>query len=322
MKKITEVGKFLLTLLVLSGIFFVIFYIVFRPKQQQQQLPQPTASSQQTVKHKKVTDPRIKKLNLVGLGDSLTHGVGDTSQRGGYVYLIQQRLLKKDAKQVDAANFGKTGDTTNQIKTRLDQQPAIQNRLKKADVITITTGGNDLMHVLQANFKSLSSNHFSKNMTEAKDRYQVDLTALLTDVRAVNPTAPIFLFSVYDPFYVYFPNMTALQKYTDEWNQAAQTQASQISSAYFVDVNRQLSEGQYYGKSKTQLERKVNSDLSRTKNKNLEKILSDPTEKNKYLSPDDHFHPNDLGYQLMTNKLYQVMQKHRDSWLKESTNEN
>src|SRR5699024_10169789 len=133
---------------------------------------------------------------------------------------------------------------------------------------------NDLMHVLQANFKSLSSNHFSKNMAEAKDRYQVDLTALLTDVRAVNPTAPIFLFSVYDPFYVYFPNMTALQKYTDEWNQAAQTQASQISSAYFVDVNRQLSEGQYYGKSKTQLERKVNSDLSRTKNKNLEKILS------------------------------------------------
>lgn len=287
----------------------------------QKQTTQPTASSQKINKHKKKKETKLERLNVVSLGDSLTHGVGDTTKRGGYVYLLQQRLLKKDAKQVNTANFGKTGDTTKQIKARLDNQPAIKAALKKADVITLTAGGNDLMQVLQNNFQALSSNRFNKSMALAKDSYRQNMALLLKDVRAVNPTAPIFLFSVYDPFYVYFPNMIALQKYTDQWNIIAKKQVKQLKLAYFVDVNQQLSEGQYYGKSKQQLKQQGSSDLSRTASKKIEKILSETQEKNILLSPDDHFHPNNLGYKIMAEHLYQSMTQHKATWFKELTYE-
>lgn len=318
MKKITEIGKFILSLLVLSGIFLGIFYLLARP-QNQPFRSEPT--SHQVNKHKNKQDPKLDQLNLVGLGDSLTHGVGDTTERGGYVYLIKQKLQKNDAKKVNTTNFGKTGDTTTEIKQRLDSQLEIKKQLKKADIITITAGGNDLMHVLQNNFQTLSSNNFNKSMQLAKDQYKVNMTALLKDVRAVNSRAPIFLFSVYDPFYVYFPNMTALQEYTDQWNNVAHNQVQQLNSTYFVDVDHQMSEGQYYGKSKKELKKEANLDLSNTDNKKLEKLLSDNKEKNNFLSSDDHFHPNDRGYQLMTQKLYEIMVKHKDTWFKEVQNE-
>ena len=31
-------------------------------------------------------------ISLVGLGDSLTHGVGDPENKGGYVHMIKQKL--------------------------------------------------------------------------------------------------------------------------------------------------------------------------------------------------------------------------------------
>ncbi|WEV55843.1 SGNH/GDSL hydrolase family protein [Ligilactobacillus acidipiscis] len=314
MKKITEISKFLITLLALSCIFFGIFYFLARPHQDQSSQPEQTAHTE-TKKHK---ETKLTDLTVIGLGDSLTYGVGDTQERGGYVYLLKQKLLKNDTKSVTDFNFGKTGDTTTQIKQRLDSQAEIKQQLKKADVITVTAGGNDLMHVLQNNFQTISSNHFNDSMQRAKDSYRLNMTALLKDIRATNSKAPIFLFSVYDPFYVYFPGITALQKYTSQWNKVAAEQVKQLDSTYFVDVERQLSEGQYYGKSKVNLKKSTNADLSQADDKNLEKLLSDPKEKNDYLSAEDHFHPNDDGYQLMTKKLYETMLKHKETWFKET----
>ena len=48
----------------------------------------------------------------------------------------------------------------------------------------------------------------------------------------------------------------------------------------------------------------------------LETALNDKSEKNDYLSDADHFHPNKKGYRYMTSRLYEVMEKHEDLWLK------
>ncbi len=44
--------------------------------------------------------------------------------------------------------------------------------------------------------------------------------------------------------------------------------------------------------------------------------MNDKSEKNDYLSDADHFHPNKKGYRYMTSRLYEVMEKHEDLWLK------
>lgn len=258
----------------------------------------------------------VKKLNLVAIGDSLTHGVGDPTKKGGYVRLIKQQL-KKDDYQVKTANFGKTGDRSDQIQARIEQQSQIQTALKKADVITLTVGGNDLMKVLQDNFLLLASNQLAAAMPKAKQTYQASLTSLLKTIRMYNKQAPIFMFSIYNPFYVYFPQITDLQKYTNQWNKLAQKVAGNTSKVYFVDINQQLSQGQYLHQSKEQLKATTAVDLTKVSSEKLEEILSNQKEKNNYLSSDDHFHPNLKGYQYMTEQLYQVMQAHQKQWQKE-----
>lgn len=301
MKHIKSGLLFLVSLVGLTLVFLGIFLALSKPHQELKS---------------NATTPRIKKLNLVAVGDSLTHGVGDQTHKGGYVWLIKQRL-QQDHYQVTTANFGKTGDRSDQIQARIIKQVNIQKTLKKADVITLTVGGNDLMKVLQDNFLLLASNQLDAAMPKAKKQYQTSLTSLLKTIRTYNSKAPIFLFSIYNPFYVYFPQITDLQKYTNQWNQLAQKVGQKSGNVYFVDINQQLSKGQYLHQPKEKLTQTTEVDLTKVSSDKLEEILSNQKEKNNYLSSDDHFHPNLKGYKYMTKQLYQVMQSHQKQWQKE-----
>lgn len=265
---------------------------------------------------KTVKKVKVKKqhLSLVALGDSLTQGVGDPTAEGGYVNLIKERLQKKQDVSVQTQNFGKAGDRSDQILTRLEQQTVFQQRLEKADVIVMTVGGNDLMQVLQQNFSLLTTNELASAMPGAQKRYAQNLQRLLTKVRSYNNKAPIFLFSVYNPFYVYFPSFTQLQQYTDEWNKTAASLAAKEKKVYPVNISQKLSEGQYQGKT-AQLKQTTLTDLNTVNTTQLDKILKNQKEKNKYLSASDHFHPNLRGYGYMTDRLYAAMLTHKTTWL-------
>ena len=53
---------------------------------------------------------QLHYINLVAIGDSLTQGVGDPTQRGGYVPLLAQNLKQNQhIRSVQTQNFGKSG---------------------------------------------------------------------------------------------------------------------------------------------------------------------------------------------------------------------
>lgn len=131
-------------------------------------------------------------ISLVGLGDSLTHGVGDPENNGGYVHMIKQKLNKEHNVSVTTKNFGKTGDRSDQIEKRVETSKNIQDSLKDADVITMTVGGNDLMQVMQNNFMALAANKLDKVMPKEEEKYDAKLSSLFTAVRKYNSKAPIF----------------------------------------------------------------------------------------------------------------------------------
>lgn len=89
---------------------------------------------------------------MVAIGDSLTHGVGDETNKEGYVSLVANQIQQATKHPVKTANFGVTGDTSVQITKRVQKQKPLQQQLAKADIVTLTVGGNDLMAVLQNNF--------------------------------------------------------------------------------------------------------------------------------------------------------------------------
>lgn len=260
-----------------------------------------------------------QKISLVGLGDSLTYGEQDPTKKGGYVYLIKEKLQKNYYVKVSTTNYGKTGDRTDQIQSRLENSSEMQQKIKDANVITMTFGGNDLMQVLQNNFESVFTNNLAQIMPREEKRYEEKVNSLIKTVRKYNPSAPIFVISVYNPFYVYFPTVTDLQKYTNQWVEDTQKTVSKEKKVYFVNVNERLSQGQYLGKNQDKLKEESQLNLEKLSSSEVEKTLNNDKEKNNYLSSNDHFHPNLKGYQYMADQLYKVMMQHKSQWLNPQT---
>lgn len=228
-----------------------------------------------------------KPLHLTAIGDSLTHGVGDTTNQGGYVPLIAQDINIATDCKVTTSNFGKTGDTAMQIKHRLDKSTKIQNDLSRADIITVTAGGNDLMHLLQSNLLSIKTKDVDKGIT----KFQTHLTSLITDIRRQNPTAPIYVYGIYNPFYVYFKNIPKMQDSVKRWNGQTQKTLAGMNNTYYVDIDSVLSKGNGTDKAKG-------------------------STTNSLIFGKDHFHPNNAGYVQMTAQLWDVMRSSKEKWEK------
>ena len=187
----------------------------------------------------KLTADQPKQLKLTAVGDSLTYGVGDATNNGGFVGLTQADLEATGQYQVTTKNYGVSGNTSTQILSRINKQAKIRTDLKQANIITVTAGGNDLMHVLQQHFLSLSE----KEITAGSTAFQKHLTTLLTTIRKENATAPIYVFGIYNPFYVYFPKMTAMTNSVSAWNQATQKTLQGFQRVYYIDIDRSYQMG-------------------------------------------------------------------------------
>lgn len=257
-----------------------------------------------------------KHVKLVALGDSLTHGQGDEAQQGGYVGVIKQRIEHRYRKtSVTTVNYGVTGDRSDQILDRLNQQPQLRKDLKDADVITMTVGGNDLMQILEKNVLG-SQSQVVKGVDQGEKVYKQKLTKLFTAVRKQNPHAPIFVMSIYNPFYTYFPDVGIINQSIDQWNKTTATTMKNYHKMYFVNIDRLMSYGQYQTKDQRQqlIQQEKKANQGKVSQARVIKIMNHKDKNlNEYISTEDNFHPNHSGYTKIANKLFQSMKKH-DSW--------
>ena len=110
----------------------------------------------------KIKSIKNEKVTYVAIGDSLTQGVGDSSNQGGFVPVLSQALESDFDWQVTSRNYGIAGNTSNQILKRMQEKKDIQRDLKKAKVMTLTVGGNDVIHVIKDNITNLNVDTFTK----------------------------------------------------------------------------------------------------------------------------------------------------------------
>lgn len=267
----------------------------------------------------RVTKPRYverKQVKLVALGDSLTHGQGDETNNGGYVGIIKQKIEHRYRKTtVTTVNYGVSGDRSDQILARLNSQQQLRRDLRQANVITMTVGGNDLMQHLEQDATD-SPAKVNRDVKVASKTYRTKLNRLFTAVRKQNPHAPIFVMSIYNPFYTYFPDVTTISDAIAYWNRTTRQVMGGYSKMYFVDINHLMSYGQYRTKAARQQlvakENKVNhGKISQARSiqvmDNKDKNLND------YISTDDNFHPNHTGYEHIARQLFKAMVDHH-SW--------
>jgi len=258
-------------------------------------------------------------VRIVALGDSLTQGVGDQQDDGGYTGRIKTMVHRQNHVKVTMHNYGLAGDRSDQIEKRLVASPSMQKQVGKANAITLTVGGNDLLQTLTKNVTINQQSRLNKQLDQAEASYALRLQSLLSTIRQYNGQAPIYLYTIYNPIYVYFANLDQITNAVDDWNAVTAKTAKRYKDLYLVDINRALSVGQYksitqQAKLKRTAQQSNDGELS-TASFQKQILASDSSkELNDYLSPADHFHPNAKGYRLMTEKLYTQMQLHQQ-WL-------
>ena len=231
-------------------------------------------------------------FHYVAIGDSLTEGVGDTTNQGGFVPLLAQSLTDTYDYQVTDSNYGVSGNTSKQILQRMQEKTDIQKSLVKADMMTLTVGGNDVMAVIRKNLTSLSVSTFTK---PAKS-YQKRLRQIIELARAENEDLPIYILGIYNPFYLNFPDMTEMQEIVDNWNNATESVTEEYANVYFVPINDDLYKG-------------LNGE---------EGIVSTSGDQttviNDVLFSGDHFHPNNIGYQIMSDVTMEKISETKEEW--------
>jgi len=206
---------------------------------------------------------------VVSAGDSLTQGVGDSTDQGGYLPYLKTMLEKeKGIKEVDISNFGVTGNRTTQLLKRLQSQE-VRNQLQKADLVILTIGGNDIMKVVRDNISNLKISVFA----EEKKSYITHLKQIMDVIVQENPQASIVLVGLYNPFSQVFSNIEEMNQIVSDWNQAGKSVIANYPNAYFVEIE--------------DLFLNTNEDLLYT----------------------DNFHPNDKGYELIAGRLNQTLKK-------------
>ncbi|RSU15769.1 hypothetical protein CBF29_00625 [Vagococcus elongatus] len=238
-----------------------------------------------------IPDKQTDSLFFVAIGDSLTEGVGDSTESGGFVPLLED-MLAEEAKLnvVESANHGKSGDRSDQVFSRIKKSKDIQEDLAKADFITLTVGGNDLMKIIKSDlFSDINFETFKK----PKENYQKNLEKLLALIREYNKTAPIYQLGVYNPFYLSFNQITEMQEIVDLWNLTAEESIKSFDDVFFVPINDNIYSGM------------------NTTNENSENGV------NNLLSDADNFHPNNLGYQIIANEFKSKLMTTTKLWLEE-----
>lgn len=246
---------------------------------------------------------KLEILRLSAIGDSLTEGVGDTTNTGGYVPLLQTDLGEQfPIEVVQAENFGKSGDRSDQILKRLKKDDAMRESVKKANVITMTVGGNDLMKAIQSKmFNKLSL----KTFTRPQKKYQKQLEQLYDEIRSLNPSAPIYQLGIYNPFYKNFSDIKEMQEIVDFWDKGSKDFVEEQDNAYFVPINDEI----YNGLPDHEI--KIDPGTNSKKKIALkEEVIND------LISEDDSFHPNNLGYQIISNAFKSKMEATKKEWLK------
>jgi len=115
------------------------------------------------------------------LGDSVAHGAGDESRRGGF------------AGRLGALNFGVNGARTGVVLDLL-RRADVRGAVRDADLVVVSIGGNDLYGDALARLATIAAPSLA--MEHTLDR----VATIVERIHDANPAARVVLLGLYDPY--------------------------------------------------------------------------------------------------------------------------
>lgn len=168
-----------------------------------------------------------KVVNLVALGDSITHGIGDPAKKG-YIEGVKVKLEEKHKTVVKVSNFAIPRYPSEKILEQL-QDKKITAQIRKADYIILYIGTNDFRKSANYQFNPLDV----KQINKGKVTYTTNLYKIIGNIKKYNSFAPIFVLGLYQP-YVEYSNQKEILNMIKQWNDEIVKVAGNFDHTYFV----------------------------------------------------------------------------------------
>ncbi len=175
-----------------------------------------------------------RTIELVGIGDSLTQGVGDELKREGYLGRVQTELLQyKGIEDVILTNTALRGRRSDQ-QLKIIKNGDIDHILRKADIIMMTMGGNDMMKVVKKDLLNLKVESFQKQQASFEKNYE----RILDKIRQINSEAKIVLIGLYNPLTTVTDEVSEFDDIVADWNTTIESMSLEDENACFVPIDK------------------------------------------------------------------------------------
>ena len=132
------------------------------------------------------------------IGDSLTFGTGAPDYRG-FTFRIEE-VLKQCHPSFRSYNFGVVGATTKETLHRLRTDEEIRRRIASADLITVTSGGNDLIQAAKKVYFEGALRSMKQPMRKFALAYEALIAELVRLNRTIQRGSTIVVTDCYNPF--------------------------------------------------------------------------------------------------------------------------
>lgn len=140
--------------------------------------------------------PLDRPIEYVAIGDSITAGWGtpliDGARLNGYAPLLHRQMQAHG--RATMHNLGIAGLTSGQFLFLLAHWPEAVEQLRRADLITLSIGGNDIIWTEHQKPGDVMA------MRAALTKYRSNIQKILSAFRKVNQRARLFVLEVYNPF--------------------------------------------------------------------------------------------------------------------------
>jgi lysophospholipase L1-like esterase len=170
-------------------------------------------------------------FRIVALGDSVTEGTGDADR--GYVERLVEELRDR-GRSVSVNNLAEAGDETSDLLRKLDSPETLQ-LIGQAQLILMSIGGNDLTHALRGRADD-DGLRDPLESDAALQRASTNLKQALTRIRAANPTAPLRLIGMYNPFEVLPEAHAQVRSQLITWNSTLERATVDFKDTLMIPV--------------------------------------------------------------------------------------
>lgn len=144
-------------------------------------------------------------IRYVALGDSIAYGYGlEDKEEDSYVGQVRKYLEQK-YDYVVATNFGENGMRSDELLDILTNPKNKNYRkyratLSYADVVTISIGSNDLLHLIKLDFNMEEMiREGAGKFRKACQDFSVNFPKIIKEIRSLNPRVKIYANNIYNP---------------------------------------------------------------------------------------------------------------------------